>query len=110
MLRVDTRIEMEIVASLERCPRCLQSHPELGFKRLRSPSPQFWSLWTMCPVTQEPIMVSLDPGVESRFQRAEAEVQEASQKLVQLLLEQRAREDTGEHARSEESEHGVQTH
>jgi len=102
VMRVDTRIVLEIVASLERCPRCLRSHPELVLRQLQCPSPPHWDLWATCPATNEPMMFRLDPQQSELLRKAVAEVNQAQTTLEQILLEQRAQEDVGDHARSKE--------
>jgi hypothetical protein len=56
-------METEKLITVHKCARCGFTHPDLKFKKLTNPiedcNDTIWDWWTLCPVTQEPILLRI---------------------------------------------------
>ena len=52
-----------IQCALKDCPRCTETHEDITFKPLTSPTTDF-THWTLCPRTAQPIMMKTEVSVK----------------------------------------------
>lgn len=55
-----SKLPKEFILRNEKCPRCCGLHEALLFKKLALINPPlYFSYWSMCPKTKEPILIAI---------------------------------------------------